>query len=70
MEGFPDLPCIRCGKENTSFLKLETMDEFWCSECEEDSTLEEIRIFTEKWQKVLAFLDGPKPPEEKSCPQP
>lgn len=54
---FTELPCLKCGKTDTCSLSLSDLDTLLCSECEEESSLEnDIIPAIEEWNRVARWV--------------
>ena len=49
------LSCLKCGSADTLSLRFVD-DTFCCSDCEEDTTIEEIEAVMSNWKKVLIWV--------------
>ena len=57
-KGFPDLVCIKCNESNTVLLDLEDLTRFWCSNCEDEFHIGEVKAVLEGWRPVINWLEG------------
>jgi hypothetical protein len=65
--GWTRLPCIKCGEADGVSLSLVDLDTLFCSECENEYTLSEVRDTLDQWAQVLAWRDL-APPRQGAAP--
>jgi uncharacterized protein (DUF983 family) len=62
--GFKGAICPKCGEESIQ-VSLADVSVFYCSECQDEILLDDIRALIAGWTPVLAWLDtAPVCPEE------
>jgi uncharacterized protein (DUF983 family) len=50
-------PCPKCGNQSIQ-VSLADVSQLYCTSCEEDMALEDIRALVEGWGPVLKWLDA------------
>ncbi len=55
--GFPGLRCLKCGESDCITLQLADVEQFACSQCNEEYTAGEVRDAFAAWQTVLAWIE-------------
>lgn len=60
-EGFSDLPCIKCGEDGSIAIRLDTLSDFWCPECDSEYSLEDVVAVLDGWERVVRWLAESRP---------
>ncbi len=54
-------PCVKCGNASDGgnvVLKLGSVSDFHCTECDEDFDVADVKAFIGKWQAALEWIES------------